>query len=84
MIIPIQPVPSYPGSGVYLDVYNGVVELNTTAKFLYQLLDSGQNVVSRTWQNALTSGQYANWGDSDTYVAYCVAQNVGLTPITGG
>lgn len=84
MIIQIQPVPAFPNSGVQLDVHNGNVILGDTASFLYTVLDVSGDPVSVSRRVSMTTGQYENWVGGDEYVCACIAENVGLVPITGG
>lgn len=83
MILGIQPVPAYPSSGVYMKLEEGRIELESTASFLYTVLDTGANPVSLSRRVSLTLDQYNGWTGADTYVAANIAVNAGLTPISG-
>jgi hypothetical protein len=78
MIIPIQQVSTWPTPATQLRVDGGYVTLGTGAAFGATLLDSNGNAVSQVKSVSLTDSQYAAWTGDDTFVAECVAQNLGL------
>ena len=85
MTIPIQEVFTYPHKSHTLRVDDGQVVLGDStiiggASFQWALLDDTGTVMA-TGRNALTDEQYAAWGEDDSYVARCVAANVGLVPL---
>ena len=78
MIIDIKPVPAYPSEATQIRVDDGHVRLEHGANFQAMLLDAGGAVASNPTRVPLTDEQYANWTGDDTYVAQCVAHNMGL------
>lgn len=81
MIASIEPVSVFPGQATQLGLSDFYVIPNTTLNCQWQLLDSGNNVLTVGRTN-LTSGQYVGWGgdaDDDVYLPECYAANLGLT-----
>lgn len=83
MIIDISPTPAFPATATQLRVNDGHVRLNHGANFAALLLDAAGDPASNPTRVALTDEQYAAWTGDDTYVAQCIAFNMGLTPPDG-
>jgi hypothetical protein len=81
MIIQIEPREAFPSPATQLRVDDGHVTLGQSANFQYALLDADGNLVSVPARNTLTTEQYEAWTGDDEFVAQCVAENIGLTPI---
>ena len=80
MIINIKPVPCFPTTATQLRVDDGQINLGVGANFQWALLDANSNLVAGPGRSPLTDAQYAGWTGDDSYVAGCVATNLGLTP----
>jgi hypothetical protein len=81
MTIAIEPVPAFPSEATQLRVDDGHVIFNQSINCQYALLDADGNLVSVPKRNTLTTEQYEAWTGDDEFVAQCVAENIGLTPI---
>lgn len=80
MTIDIVPVSSFPAQATKLRVDGGRVLLGEGASFAYQLLTAAGLPASPEGRVDLTPAQYAAWTGDDSFVAECVAENLGLTP----
>lgn len=84
MNVSIIPVLVFPATAVTVSFADFYCVPDTTLNCQYQLLDSGNAVLSVGRIN-LTSGQYTGWAgsvDDNVYLPACFALNLGLT-ITG-
>jgi len=80
MKIAIIAVPCFPAPATQLRVDDVHVTLGETANCQFALLDAQDHIVGGPARISLTPEQYAAWTGDDSFVCYCVAENLKLTP----